>query len=175
MEHEDAVALIRGGVRGDAVETWADLGAGDGIFTFALASLLHAGSVVHAIDLDASALRRIPRALGGATIVTHAADFTRQPWAVPPVHGVLMANSLHYVPDQAGFIRSCASAMVSPRRFLIVEYDTEHTTRWVPHPLSRRLLERLFGEAGYSVQILGSRPSVFRRASIYAAVAVEGN
>jgi len=39
---------------------WADLGCGDGTFTLALADRLASGSVVHAIDLDGSALVQRP-------------------------------------------------------------------------------------------------------------------
>ena len=82
-----------------------------------------------------------------------------------------MANSLHYVADQAAFIRSCERRMTVPRRFLIVEYDTDEPNRWVPHPVSRKKLVSLFRDAGYSsVTMLGSRPSVFRRAALYAAL-----
>jgi hypothetical protein len=63
--------------------------------------------------------------------------------------------------------------MASPRCFLIVEYDTNDASRWVPYPVSRTSLVALFEHAGYSsIRILRSRPSVYRRASLYAAVIV---
>ena len=82
-----------------------------------------------------------------------------------------MANSLHYVEDQAAFIRSCERRMTLPRRFLIVEYDTDESSRWVPHPVSLKKLTSLFTDAGYSsITMLRSRPSVYRRAALYAAL-----
>jgi ubiquinone/menaquinone biosynthesis C-methylase UbiE len=57
-------------------QTWADLGCGDGIFTVALASLLPGGSVVHGMDINAGALKRVPTRRGGVAIVTHVGDFT---------------------------------------------------------------------------------------------------
>ena len=85
-----------------------------------------------------------------------------------------MANSLHYVADQAAFIRSCEARMTSPRRFLIVEYDTNDASRWVPYPLSRARLIALFSAAGCrSIDVLRSRPSVFRRAALYSALATK--
>ena len=61
-----------------------------------------------------------------------------------------MANSLHYVEDQTTFIRACESHMTSPRRFLIVEYDTNEASRWLPYPVPQPKLIALFTDAGYS-------------------------
>lgn len=173
MDHADAVALIQGGVAGNQPAVWADLGCGDGTFTLALASLLPASSIVHAVDVDAAAPRRLPRFHGDVSIVPHVADFTRTHWPFAPVDGVLMANSLHDVADQAGFLRACAGSMSAPRQFVIVEYDTDLGHRWVPYPVSRAALRRLFPAGRWAVQWLGTRPSVYRRAAIYAAAVVE--
>ena len=148
---------------------WADLGCGDGTFTLALADMLAPGSLIHAIDLDGSALRRIPSAHKGVRISTYRGDFLKQPWPFAGLDGVLMANSLHYVEDQAAFIRECESHMKLPQRFLLVEYDTSEASRWVPYPVSQTRLTTLFERAGYSsVRVLRSRPSIYRRASLYA-------
>ena len=81
------------------------------------------------------------------------------------------ANSLHYVDDQAAFIRACEPRMTTTRRFLIVEYDTDEASRWVPYPVGHTRLTALFTAAGYSsIRVLRSRPSVFRRAALYAAM-----
>jgi ubiquinone/menaquinone biosynthesis C-methylase UbiE len=150
--------------------TWADLGCGTGMFTLALADLLAPGSAIHAMDRDGLALRKIPSAHKGVSITTHRGDFTNQKWPFANLDGILMANSLHYVDNQATFIRGCEARMTVPRRFLIVEYDTDEPTRWVPHPVSLARLRSLFTGAGYSsITILRSRPSVYRRAALYAA------
>ena len=61
--------------------------------------------------------------------------------------------------------------MRSPRRFLIVEYDTDQANRWVPYPLSQARLTALFTTVGYSsIRMLRSRRSVYRRAALYAAL-----
>ena len=52
--------LAASGVERLGPTSWADLGCGDGTFTLALAELLADGSVIHAVDLDASALSAIP-------------------------------------------------------------------------------------------------------------------
>jgi hypothetical protein len=50
-----------------------------------------------------------------------------------------------------------------------VEYDTDKSNPWVPYPISFATLERMFGDAGYaSVQLLGTRPSIYKRAPLYA-------
>jgi trans-aconitate methyltransferase len=150
--------------------TWADLGCGTGTFTLALADLLSRDSAIHAMDRDGPALRKIPSTHGGVSITTHRGDFTSQTWPFANLDGILMANSLHYVEDQATFIRDCESRMTVPRRFLIVEYDMDERSRWVPHPVSRASLTSLFTDAGYSsIRMLRSRPSVYRRAALYAA------
>jgi SAM-dependent methyltransferase len=151
--------------------TWADLGCGDGTFTLALAHLLVAGSMIHAIDRDRAALRKIPSEHEGVRIATHRGDFTTQPWPFDDLDGILMANSLHYVPDQAAFIRRCESHMKPDRRFLIIEYDTDAGNRWVPYPMSRLTLSALFEAAGYSsIRVLASRASIYQRVPLYAAV-----
>ena len=172
MTIDEAAALIAG-VRRNAreAETWADLGSGNGIFTRALATLLPAGSVIHAMDHDARALKEIPPAFGAASIVTHVGDFTSVRWPFGSVDGLLLANSLHYVRDPLGFIRRCETSLAVPHRFVIVEYDTERANPWVPYPISWKSLTILFERAGYSsIERLGSRPSRFRQSAIYAAL-----
>jgi SAM-dependent methyltransferase len=171
MRLHDAVELLRSSDAGTlGPTTWADLGCGDGTFTLALADLLAAGSVVHALDVDASALRKIPPVHKDVRITTHRGDFTNASWPFAGLDGILMANSLHYVEDQARFIAACEPRLTS-RRFLIVEYDTDKANPWVPYPVSAARLRVLFTAAGYSqVVILGSRPSVYRNAAIYAAM-----
>lgn len=150
---------------------WADLGCGTGTFTLALAQLLAPGSTIHAMDVDGSALRKIPSGHKDVRITTHRGDFTDDTWPFAGLDGILMANALHYVDHQAAFIRTCERRMTIPRRFLIVEYDLEESSRWVPYPVSRKKLRSLFTDAGYSsIAMLRSRPSVYRRAAIYAAL-----
>jgi trans-aconitate methyltransferase len=171
MRLRDAVEMLGGsGVGALGPTVWADLGCGDGTFTLALADLLAAGSAIHAMDLDGSALRKIPSTHKDVRITTYRADFTAPAWPFDHVDGILMANSLHYVRDQAAFIRGCEARMTT-RRFLIVEYDTDRANAWVPYPVSRHRLSELFAAAGYSsIRLLSSRPSVFRRAALYAAL-----
>jgi SAM-dependent methyltransferase len=168
----DAVEMLAGsGVDTLGPMTWADLGCGAGTFTLALADLLAAGSAIHAMDRDGSVLRRMPPEHEGVSITTHRGDFTHHTWPFASLDGILMANSLHYVYNPTTFIRSCERSMTVPRRFLIVEYDTDESSRWVPHPVSLKKLTALFTDAGYSsISMLRSRPSVYRHAALYAAL-----
>jgi ubiquinone/menaquinone biosynthesis C-methylase UbiE len=168
----DATEMLAGSeVGASGPTTWADLGCGTGTFTIALADLLTPGSLIHAIDQDRSALRKIPSSHKSVSITTHRGDFTKQRWPFDHLDGILMANSLHYVDDQATFIRMCEARMTSPRRFLIVEYDTHVANRWVPYPVPQTRLTALFTAAGYSsITVLRSRSSVYQRAALYAAV-----
>lgn len=162
--------LAKGEVGALGPSTWADLGCGDGAFTIALASLLASGSTIHAIDHDASALRKIPSSHHGTRITTHRGDFTSAVWPFDDLDGILMANSLHYVVDQLAFIKRCAPHLKQQHRFLIVEYDSMTANAWVPYPVSQTRLADLFRRAGYpSIAVLGTRPSVYRRSPLYAA------
>jgi trans-aconitate methyltransferase len=170
MNRRDAIAMFEGAdLSTPAPSTWADLGCGDGTFTMALASLLAPGSVIHAIDRDASAVARVPAALDAVRIETHVADFTRSWPFSPAVDGILMANSLHYVRDQRGFLRACLSLMSEAGRFLIVEYDTFSSSPWVPFPIGRDALQDLFSDIG-TATVLGTRRSTYGRARLYAAM-----
>jgi SAM-dependent methyltransferase len=168
MSPEDARRLIaHPSVSVGGPQVWADLGCGDGTFTVALASLLPAGSTVHAIDTNKRALARVPARHRDVAIITHAGDFTIFPWPFDGLDGVLMANALHYVRDQAAFLRSVDGALRG-RRILLVEYDTTRGNAWVPYPISQASAVELFRSVGYGVATgLGRTRSVFRRAEIY--------
>jgi hypothetical protein len=171
MRVREAAAMIADANLGSLGPTqWADVGAGDGTFTLALAESLAAGSIIHAVDRDRISLARIPPLHHGVTIAPHATDFTQFPWPFTAVDGMLMANALHFVANPRVFLRSCEAQLHLPRRFLIVEYDTEAANPWVPYPVSRRRLATLFGR--YQLTFLGRRPSRYQRAELYAALAV---
>lgn len=160
-------------------QVWADLGCGDGTFTRALASLLPDGSTIHAMDLDRSALERLGPTLNGDAVspskhvhlYPHVGDFTCAPWPFEGLDGILMANALHYVDDQAAFIQACVARM-RRRRFLLVEYDTDRANTWVPHPIGKSRARELFAAAGLRrCTPLGTAPSIYRNAEIYALLA----
>jgi SAM-dependent methyltransferase len=172
MRIRDASAMLAGsGLDRLGPGTWADLGCGTGTFTEALADVLAPGSTVYAMDTDRAALARVPPRHQEVTIRHVLGDFTRQPWPFDALDGILMANSLHFIGDQTGFVQQCLSRLKPRWHVVIVEYDTSHATRWVPYPVGQSRLAELFASAGkISIALLGSRASLYHRAPLYAAI-----
>jgi SAM-dependent methyltransferase len=172
VDHADHVGLLRGAVEPGG--TWADVGAGTGAFTLALAELLGPGSRIVAVDRDAGALRenalRMAATFPDVGLQTVVADLTG-PLDLPVLDGILAANSLHFVPRsrQVAAVRSLASHVRAGGRFVVVEYDTDHGNPYVPHPFSAAAWELLAAEAGLTgPQRLARVPSRFLGA-IYSA------
>jgi len=169
VDHADHIRLLKEGVtRGG---TWADLGAGTGAFTLALAELVGTDGEVIAIDRDRAALRDLERAVrpGGAKVRTLAGDFTK-PIDLPALDGILMANSLHFVEDKIPVLALVRRALKPSGRLLLVEYDADRGNHWVPHPLSFETWRELADSNGFArTRKLGSVPSRFL-GRIYSAV-----
>jgi len=161
VDHADHVRLLREGVtRGG---TWADLGAGTGAFTLALAELVGPSGEVVAVDRDRGALHELERALrpGGATVRTLGADFTK-PIAVNSLDGVVMANSLHFVRDKSPVLALVHTMLKPSGRLLLVEYDTDDGNPYVPHPLSFETWRALADASGFTgTRKLATVPSRF--------------
>lgn len=171
MDHADHVRLLRDGVTGGG--TWADLGAGTGAFTLALAELVGPTGQVIAVDRDRGALRGLERALrpGGATVRTLDADFTK-PIDLPALDGVVMANSLHFVRDKAAVLALVHKMLKPSGLLLLVEYDANKGNQWVPHPLPFETWRALADASGFSgTHELASVPSRFL-GRIYSAESV---
>jgi trans-aconitate methyltransferase len=171
MEIQDAVRLIRTGVETNTeTQRWADLGAGEGTFSTALAHLLKDGSEVYAFDNDVHALSRIPSRVGNSKLFKVSADFIMSDLSVPPLNGILMANSLHFVKDRVGLINKLKAKMATPR-FIIVEYERDTSNPWIPYPLNFEGLTELAQQVGFSqVSKLETAPSQYHPGGIYAAL-----
>jgi ubiquinone/menaquinone biosynthesis C-methylase UbiE len=172
----DAITMLAGsGLSSHGPAVWADLGCGTGTFTRALADALAPGSTIHAMDLDRAALSRLPARHAEVTIHPVHGDFMTMPWPFGNVDGILMANSLHYIHGQEEFIWQCTSQMKARWQLVIVEYDLTRANQWVPYPVSRSRLVDLFRTVGdVSITFLGSRPSLYHRAPLYAALVARG-
>jgi SAM-dependent methyltransferase len=188
VDHADHVGLLREGVlgSGSAVDpgegpnasrtaTWADIGAGEGAFTLALADLLGPGARIIAVDRDAGALRTNAESVAarfpGTVLETRVADLTG-PVDLPVLDGLVAANSLHYVPPdrQVEVVRRLAGYLRPGGAFVVVEYDSDHGNPWVPHPFRVASWERLATAAGLvETRQIGRVPSRFLGA-IYSAV-----
>jgi ubiquinone/menaquinone biosynthesis C-methylase UbiE len=172
MDHTDHTKLLRDGVDAPG-GVWAELGAGSGAFTLALAELIGPVGEVYAIDRDATALRANAKAMHErfpqVRVRYQVADFTL-PLAVPLLDGVIMANSLHFQSDHEAVVRSLRGYLRPGGRVLVVEYNIERGNFAVPHPVPFARWEILAREAGFEhTRLLATRSSRFLR-EIYSAV-----
>ena len=184
MNHADHVYLLEGepGLRAQlklpirgAGGTWADLGAGWGAFTLALADLLGPQAHIYAVDRDRQALQDLEFALRSRFPQTQLelqnTDFTR-PLDLPLLDGIVMANALHFIADaqKPALLRRFAALLKPGGQLILVEYDVDRGNIWVPHPLSFTTWRKLAPTAGYTQPSrLGRVPSRFLQA-IYSAV-----
>ena len=173
MDHADHVSLLRPAVTPGG--SWADIGAGEGAFTLALADLLGPGGRIVAVDRDAGALRinaeQVRARFPEVELTTLTADLTDAGLALPELDGLVAANSLHYVKRerQVEVVRALAAHLRPGGRFVVVEYDADRGNPYVPHPLSAASWERLAAAAGLvETERTGRVPSRFLGA-IYSA------
>jgi hypothetical protein len=184
MNHQDHVHLLRKGIP-QASGIWADLGAGAGAFTLALADLLGPTGHIYAVDKDRSSLQQLERSMYRQFPETQVeyvqADFTH-PLTLPPLTGIVMANSLHFVRKKdvvlqlvRQYLQLSSTQSASPQtagRLILVEYNADRGNPWVPYPLSYPTWEELAYRNGFTeVQFLESVPSSFLK-EIYSALAL---
>jgi SAM-dependent methyltransferase len=174
MDVRDAARLIAPALTHAGV--WAELGAGTGTFTRALAGLLGCDGTVYAVERDErsgrtlDALARRANLDEQAVITVVRADFTG-PLELPTLDGVLLANALHYVPDeeQAPLLARMARNLTPDGALLIVEYDDRPRSRWVPYPVSLSRLRNVAAAAALGpVKQVGRAASAFG-GTMYAA------
>ena len=176
MIHNDHVNLLRKGIL-DEGGVWADLGAGAGAFTLALAELIGPTGIIYAVDKDSSLLRQLARAMGlqfpAVTLHCVAGDFTL-PLALPALDGIVMANSLHFVQRKEPVLRQVCSYLRPDGRLLLIEYNTDTGNVWVPHPLSLPTWAKLAVRCGFTdTELLAKQPSRFL-GEFYSAVSRRG-
>jgi precorrin-6B methylase 2 len=173
MDHNDHVNLLRsanlpqGGV-------YADFGAGSGAFTLALRELIGLDATIYAVDKDKSSLRTLENSHRTRFDTTHNLillpnDFSR-PLDLPPLDGVVMANSLHYFRDKEKLLRHVWEYLKPNGAVLLVEYNVDSGNLWVPHPLSFQTYRSLARGAGFTEpRLLATHPSRFLK-EFYSAV-----
>ncbi len=166
MEHPDHVALLRGGMaltgEGEPPRAWADFGSGTGAFTLALAELLGRGGMIYSVDKNGDALREQERVLRAHYPQIEAryvsADFAR-PLHLPPLDGVVMANSLHFQRDKLPVLRLVHGYLKPGGRLIVVEYNVDHGNPWVPHPFSYPTWQNMAAQGGFvGTRLLTTRP-----------------
>jgi SAM-dependent methyltransferase len=133
-----------------------------------LAQLLGPDSRIYAIDRDLRAVAALERwaAKDAANVIPVKADFARpfDPPGLeePRLDGILLANSLHFVPDPALVLGRLAVWVRPGGRVVLVEDDRRAASRWVPHPIPAARLRALAASAGLTTPIVtATRPSAF--------------
>ncbi len=168
--------LLRPALPAGSGGTWADVGCGDGIFTSALHTLLSGDHEIYAVDKNRRSLKALARNVAEsypvATIHPHPADFTR-PLSLPPLDGLLMANSLHFVRDKGPVLAHLVRLLKPGGRLIIVEYNTNRGNAAVPYPFDETTFIELATAAGLTQAHIAARvPSRFL-GEMYAGVALK--
>jgi SAM-dependent methyltransferase len=172
MNHDDHRRLITRGIpERDGV--WADFGSGSGAFTLALRDEAGPEVEIWSVERDAPALRSqrgaMERQFPGARLHQIQADFTR-PLELPPLDGIVAANSIHFVRDRISLLRNWRAYLKPGGRIILVEYDTDRGNGWAPYPVSFGSFSALAKAAGFAEpELLHAHPSRFND-RIYAAL-----
>lgn len=172
MRHKDHVRLIKDGV---VPGVWADLGSGEGAFTLALADAGGPGTVMYTVDKNLAGLASQKDAFQtkfpDRDVTYIHSDFTKA-LTLPPLDGVIMANSLHFIKQKAPFLRLLRTYLKPGGRLLLVEYNVDKGNIWVPYPLSFPTWQTLAGEFGFGMpELLATQPSQFL-SEIYSSLAI---
>jgi trans-aconitate methyltransferase len=171
MKLSTAVRLIEKGIPKNEMQIWADLGAGTGLFTEALAKCLAYGSTIYAIDKDLDALSKLQTASLPVTVKKISDDFLSPSLNLEMLDGILIANAIHYVEDKHNFISQLKQKIKSTGRIVVLEYEMMKANPWVPYPITIRELEKISGAAELKLSKLDEEPSAFgNNTFIYSAL-----
>jgi SAM-dependent methyltransferase len=172
MTLKEGIALIKTDkINSFRAATWADLGCGSGLFTYALAGMLNNKSTIYAIDKNITSFKK-NLTFKSFEIIPVELDFEKQDLPFIKFDGILMANSLHFIKNKNDFIKKIKSRLNRGGLFLVVEYDTEAGNHWVPYPITFEGLKELFAATGFpGASKINERPSVFNSANLYSAIA----
>jgi len=173
MDHNDHVNLLR---PADLIQggVYADFGAGSGAFTLALRELVGLDATIYAVDKDRSSLDQLDsthRARFHTTrnLILLPNDFSH-PLELPPLDGIVMANSLHFFKDKEKILRHTHEFLKPNGALIIIEYNVDSGNMWVPHPLTFETYRALAPRAGFSEpRLLAKAPSRFLK-GFYSAV-----
>jgi len=174
MDHNDHVNLLRPAdlPQGGA---YADFGAGGGAFTLALRELIGPDGAIYAVDNDRRSLNELEsnhRARFNTTrnLILLKDDFTLS-LDLPPLDGVVMANSLHFFKDKEKILRHVRGFLKPNGLLLLIEYNVDVGNMWVPYPLSFNVCRVLVKRTGFTEpKLLAKTPSSFLN-EFYSAAA----
>ena len=165
MNHDDHVDLLRPADIFPGA-SFADLGAGSGAFTLALRELLGLSANIYAVDRDRNRLTFLEQAYRARfgsvkNLQLVPGDFTRA-LDLPPLDGILMANSLHFLRDKERTLRHVGSFLKPGGVLLLIEYNVDQGNPWVPHPLSFETFCEIALRVGFSApRLLAKKTSSF--------------
>ena len=178
MNHSDHVNLLRPANLSEG-GTWADFGAGNGAFALALRELIGADATIYAVDKNRTSLNELERAHRArfappSNLILLPKDFSKA-LDLPPLDGIVMANSLHFFKDKEKILRHIRTFLKLDGKFLLVEYNVDSGNPWVPYPLSFETFRALAPRAGFSEpRLLAKHPSSFLR-EFYSALCQQGS
>ena len=176
MNTADHVALIKGALQPGG--TWADLGSGTGAFTLAMAELLGPDGMIYSVDADGRSLvvqeQELEARFPALRVELIRADF-KDSLDISGLDGIVMANSLHFQRDACAVLIHVSGWLKQGGKIVVVEYDTETHSPWVPYPLPFSRLPAVTACAGLSApRLLDSRPSRYHQ-KVYSAVCEKRN
>ncbi len=190
MTHQDHVNLLHRAVKFRGGR-WADLGSGGGAFTLALRELVGSEGEIFSVDKDEGRLndqqKRFRAQFPQSNVHYIRADFTH-PLDLPALDGIVMANSLHFFPNDGGSSHPGQSStgrghaskeqvlsrvrdyLKDEGQLVLVEYNVDAGNPWVPYPLSFESFRALVARVGLTdPQLLATAPSHFLK-EIYSAL-----
>jgi ubiquinone/menaquinone biosynthesis C-methylase UbiE len=172
MDHNDHVSLLRPSNLAQGI--YADFGAGSGAFTLALRELVGLDSTIYAVDKDRASLNQLEsahRARFNTTrnLILLPNDFSR-PLDLPPLDGIVMANSLHFFKEKEKILRHVREFLKPNGTLILVEYNVDSGNMWVPYPMTFETWRALAPRAGFTEpHLLAKVPSRFLKA-FYSAL-----
>lgn len=159
-------------------ETWADFGSGEGAFTLVLRELGGRETKIFSLDIDESGLksqeRKILFTFPDTKIKFVHGDCTKN-LKLPPLDGLLLANSLHFIPDQTRLLADFRYYLKPGGKLVLVEYDIEGGNSFVPYPIPFEKFKLLARVAGYATPVLLSEIPSRYWSGIYCAFATNPN
>jgi ubiquinone/menaquinone biosynthesis C-methylase UbiE len=176
MTHPDHVDLIKAGITKNSGGIWADFGSGDGAFTLALRDIAGPAVEIYSVDADQGRLQNQQRTFDRMFPETNmhylTADFTGR-LHLPPLDGLIAANSIHYTPDTRQTFQHLATFLKPGGSFIVIEYNTTSGNTWVPYPFTFPEFTALAQQTDLlNPELLATIPSQFLK-EIYAAKAIK--